>query len=76
MRNSKITNDIITIEKVKTNTINKNYSNHVTQATKSQTNDDNNLILSNSQIDMFQIDFIRVALCMHFLFKDLSDEIM
>lgn len=74
MRNSKISNDLINIKNVNTNTININ-SNQNTQATKNETNDDN-LILSNSQIDLFQIDFIKSALCTHFLFKDLSDEIM
>ncbi len=74
MRNSKISNDLISIKNVNTKTININ-SNQYTQATKNETNDDN-MILSNSQIDLFQIDFIKSALCTHFLFKDLSDEIM
>lgn len=59
---------------VKTNTINLN-SNQLTQATKNETNDEN-VVLSNSQIDLIQIEFIKGALCGHFLFKDLSDDIM
>lgn len=75
MRNSKISNDILSIKNTgKTNTININ-SNQLTQATKNETNDEN-VILSSSQIDLFQMDFIKSALCTHFLFKDLSDDIM
>jgi len=74
MRNSKISKEIIDLKNIKTNTININ-SNQLTQATKNETNDDN-VLLSNSQIDLFQIDFIKIALCSHFLFKDLSDDIM
>lgn len=74
MRSSKISNDVINIKNNKTNTINVNSNQH-TQTTKNETNDDN-VVLSNSQIDLFQIDFIKNALSAHFLFKDLSDDIM
>jgi len=67
MKNLNLTN-------LKTNTINLN-SNQLTQATKNETNYDN-IVLSNSEIDLVQIDFLKNALINHFLFKDLSDEIM
>ena len=34
------------------------------------------MILSNSQLDISQIDFIKNALSNHFLFKELPDDIM
>lgn len=56
---------------IKTNTLNANSN----QETKNETNDDN-VIICNSQIDLIQIEFIKSALMGHFLFKDLSDDIM